>query len=421
MQQFAMNARSVQADRAFRWATLERVKDKDLLGERNVSYRNAYGRFWLQFEPTNDIERKQQDQAITWLIEVAKGNARLVEPHVILAALFDRENKLLQALEQYQIAANLRPDAPQLQFMLASALIRHRELDKAVEPLKNYMHANKTDPSQSRAAAVMLASEGERKEAIDGLLASLRQSPDDSGATNLLLAQLYVGDGQADKALAMCDELLKKPTAESIQFVTNLLASRGQADRAAKILDGLDQIKLEPGQREIIRAEYATKFGDPKQALGYYKMAAANAPAQPFVWRSYINFSLLFGLEDVGDVLDNAQTHVKSDVGIDAILAFKDDLRSLAKYPAFRSVTLAFVSQPTKGGPAQELLSLVAADLKANKSLSSFADDLNAACHAQPAFPAGSDAGDPKAHHPGARGDRPGKANRPLREGHYGR
>jgi tetratricopeptide (TPR) repeat protein len=81
-------------------------------------------------------------------------------------------------------------------------------------------------------------------------------------------------------------------------------------------------------------------------------------------------------LEDVGDVLDNAQRYVKGDVGIDAILALKDDLRSLAKYPVFRSVTLAFVSQPTKGGPPQELLSLVAADLKTNKSLSSFADDL---------------------------------------------
>ena len=172
-----------------------------------------------------------------------------------------------------------------------------------------------------------------------------------------------MGDGQPDKALALCDELLKNPTPEAIQFVTNLLASQGQADRAAKILDGLERINLKPGERELIRAEYAAKFGDPKLALGYYKMAVTNAPTQPFVWRSYITFSIISsGMDDALKVIDEAHAVVKvaglkddkaikDAAAIGAIWEARKDLQALGQIASFTSVVMAFVNQPTQALP----------------------------------------------------------------------
>ena len=85
VQQFAMNAGSMQTNREVMWATLARVRR--LLGERNIAYRTASGRFWLQFEPTNETEQKQKEQAVGSLLEVAKSNSRLIEPHAILGAV----------------------------------------------------------------------------------------------------------------------------------------------------------------------------------------------------------------------------------------------------------------------------------------------------------------------------------------------
>ena len=63
-----------------------------------------------------------------------------------------------------------------------------------------------------------------------------------------------------------------------IAVYATCLASEGKKTEAEAVLAKLDTVDANPGIREMIRAEYLSRFGKPEDALAQYVAAAKAAP-----------------------------------------------------------------------------------------------------------------------------------------------
>ena len=231
---------------------------------------------------------------------------------------------------------------------------------------------------QRRQAAAMFALQGDPRRAAQML--EIGQNLDD--ADKQLLAQLYASQGRFDDAAKLYGELLatNQPTADTVVRAAELQARRGNLAAAGETIKRLQALELEPGQREILLAQFTFQFLDPAEGLALLRHATQVAPQNPASWRALIVACVAGGqAADARAAAENGtRTAGDNPNGGADLVAVRDaaELLSACDEPILRPVTGDFALAPSsdRGRAAAETLRAVIAARAGTLSPEHFGD-----------------------------------------------
>ena len=164
-----------------------------------------------------------------------------------------------------------------------------------------------------------------------------------------------------DKAEAICSKLFQSPSAAVIEVYATCLALEGKKAEADAVLAKLDAVDAKPGIRELIRAEYLSRFGKSEDALAQYVAATKAAPAESKIWRGLVAFCIQIGrIDDAVNYLSDGRKAVH-DVGLDALGGLISQLRQLGPNANERFLFISILQSPDDAAALTEAINLASA------------------------------------------------------------
>ncbi len=355
VQQLAIKSRGAWQDRQFIDRTIDRLQA--LSGEDGLSWRVARARWLID----GSSEEREVANAIELLNDVIRVTPRLAEPRLLLARCYEKMGNTSGSIEHLQAAAQLRPNDPDITLSLASLFQSLGELDQSLLYVDKFIElSSEMSPDHARRAARLLVLLG-RSESAMTLLEGLYKQDERDITTALLLAELYRRHGELEKTEKICQTLLKKPTAEVVKFVAQLYASQGHKKHAEEILTMLEDLSLQPGEREKIIGDYHARTGGQKKALQQYIAATESAPSNPDGWRDLIAFRI--GLGEIDQAVTTAKRALDIIPNDDELAYFvqqSDLIVAASENARLRPMVIGLLGDPDHRSVAAEALQIFA-------------------------------------------------------------
>lgn len=328
-------------------AVVERVIErlKKATGEDGAAWRAAKAQ-WLLATDDSAKAAAEASALMTDAMSAALPNALY---HTTLATALERLGDAEGALDNLAHAAQLDPKSNAIKFELVRLHQSRGNFLEAEPYLEQIARSGSVSPEDARRLAELFANQGQVDRAIDVLLSSYPPEERENAA-DLLLARLYRGSGQLDKAEAVAQRLLEgSPDAAAIGFTADLLALRGQTDRARAVLARLDEMTLKPGMRESVLAEYERSHGTAEEAKRLYEAALAADRGNPALWRRYIDFAVRNGEpERAVAMMGEAHAACPDERLFTELAANRDLLASVAVRQAAQPFLVAVVNTPER-------------------------------------------------------------------------
>ncbi len=270
---------------------IERVRQ--LTGEASITWRIARAR-WLLTDPSGD--EAVLAKAASILSRVARQAPDSLEACVLLAQTLERLKNLEGAESQLRRAIAIEPENTAIALEFARVLQLRGDSEEAAFRLEKTLEAGDLSQASLVRAASMLAGRGEVQRGAN-LVSESVALPDAPRDGVLLLAQLYARLGQNERALALCERLLDRPTANVLQFTASLYERVGRSGDADALLATLDDVTRIAGQEQLIRARHAAAWSPPAEAIAAYRRALGAAAEKRVVWIYYLAFLIEKGTE----------------------------------------------------------------------------------------------------------------------------
>jgi tetratricopeptide (TPR) repeat protein len=180
----------------------------------NPSSNAAHGqlRAWMALGQV--LETAKPDEAIASFRRAAKLDAKAPEPHLNAGAVFEKQQKLGDAEEEYQQALNIAPASTDVLIALSNLYMREKRFGDAELPLKKLVELHPSDASARFQLGRMLAIAGKDDDAISEMEAGLKLDSSDRGAQRDL-ADLKAESGKYDQAAQMYSALLNSSPNDS--------------------------------------------------------------------------------------------------------------------------------------------------------------------------------------------------------------
>ena len=339
VQRRVLESPAAAADRGLADRVIARVRE--LAGESNLSWRLARAR-WLLEAPDADaaarVEQAREAQAL--LDEVLARTDGDAEALLLRARAHERQDNLVQAVRDAEAA--LQRGEPRPATRLEAARLQ-QAVGNFPAALSNLVAvadapAGTLTPSQHRAAALLLAGQGEYGRSI-ALLESLR-AMDAGGAIEgrdlLILAQLYAQVGRNADAEAVLGELLaSSPSPETLTWAAGFYAESGRPADANEVLGRLEEAGMPAAERRATLAAHAARYGSLQEALSGYEAAAAAGDPGAAARLAAFNLNLGRGQAAV-DAARAGLAAGQTDPGLSALVARADEVVRLAPDPAYR-------------------------------------------------------------------------------------
>ena len=303
-QQIVLRSRSVLKDQAFMARTVERVRA--LTGDQALGWQTARARWLLQFQ-----RKAGAPEARTLLSAAVQSSRDSFEARVLLAQALEWTGDVPGAIEQLTAATNLDPDATGASLNLSRLLQVSGQFAKANEQMARLAGNRISDPEQRRIAAILYASRGQTQQAVE-----LMEQAAGQGQDALLLAQLYRARNESAKVEETLAKLMANPDAATVAFAADYYAQANRPKEAEAALSTLDRLKLEPGEKELVLADYAAARDQADEAAKRYRSAAAAATGverKSRAWESLVSVLLAGGQAD--------EAVAEAGRGIDAVRA----------------------------------------------------------------------------------------------------
>jgi tetratricopeptide (TPR) repeat protein len=364
--------------------TIRRVHE--LTGDEGVAWRLAQARFLLVFT-TSDPENAQATKLLNDVLQISPQS---VQAHVLLAQSLQRAKGTIDALqhdaiEQMKIATGLSPTSVPLGLSLVQMLAATGEFDAAREELARVRSVPWSDPDQRRKAAVLAAQVGDPRLALSLVQEAAAQSTSGNGQ-DLLLAQMYWLSGNSVEAKRLCDKLLQQPDLPVIQFASDLYASTGNLKEARQILIALDSIKLEPGMRELVLADFANRYEGADASLRYLEKATGLVVQNSGAWRALVAFHFAAGqIPEAIAAIHQGIQRMPNDLGLNALRVRIDLLASIARKSDLRAFAIAFARNP-QDPAAADVLNALSAQLAGNFPSEAICDGIKTLAPRHPQF-----------------------------------
>jgi tetratricopeptide (TPR) repeat protein len=380
VQLIALTAQSTSQDAQFTGRTIDCVKK--LMGESGVAWRLARARWLLKFGASRDAN--SVPQARNLLDQVVNADPGQPEAHWLLSRCNEHDGRIAEAIGEMRLATNLRPGAPGVSLELVSLLEVHGDFDTARDELSRLRVMNLTEKDRVRAAE-LAALAGDPKLAVTLTPEDSAQSNDFNNSGQLLRAGMLWSSGDPAGAETICQRLLKqKPDAAVIRFAAELYASQGRLDEATRKLALLDQVKLDPGIKQLMLADFAGRYVSQDLALKHLEQAISEAPKNPQVWKQMIAFRLARGqVAEAMAVIEQACQTLPNDSGLKALRDQRQLLSFAATDSSLRPLVQAFVGNPT-ASDGQRILSSVVHDVEAKPTADALADQVKALAEQHP-------------------------------------
>lgn len=338
------------------FALIDRVVErlKQLTGEQGVSWRIHRARWLVEQGSTNAIT-----DAKKMLEDVLKQSPTRFEAIVLLARCFHLQGNTSGAIEQYKSALKRRPKHLTTKLALANLYLVQKDRRTAMQLVEEIAAEQDVSPGTLRAAAALAVS----AERVDlGLrFAQTAQAAEPKNVTNdLLLANIYRRNDQAEQAEAIYARVMENPTPAAIEVIGDYHAAQGRLDKARAIIAKLDTTDATPDLASVIRGSFELKYGDTERALAHYQAAADAAPRVPAYWGLLLGQQVRYGRKaEALTNLDRAAKANPSNKMLATAQANRQLLETLGDYNLFRSLLVSMVSDAKQQAPAIEALKVL--------------------------------------------------------------
>ncbi len=370
VQQSAMESPGARADRGFMDRTIERVKS--LTPGEGTRWRTARAR-WMMSGASSQQDLERAAQLLNDVIQKAPTSG---EARFMLAQVLERLGKIDPAINELNAAANQDPGNNQVALYLARLLQAKNEFDKARAILDRVAQAQSTSADQRRQAALLRAQGGDTAGALE-LLKKTDEDDAGSGRSELLKAVLYRQRNELDKAEAICQKLLEKPDAVIVQFAADLYASQGKMQEAEKALALLEKIEQKPGTRDLLLADFYSRYVGPEEALKHFKNATLQAPSSVVTWRALAVYCASLGKAD--DAIAAVQSGLKAspgDANLAALQSEAETLKAAIDDLQLRALAVLYFQRPVDAPAAADAIKVVLNGRRDNRNLEQVTADL---------------------------------------------
>ncbi|MEX0654738.1 MAG: tetratricopeptide repeat protein [Phycisphaeraceae bacterium] len=342
--QHAMASSAVWRDRALAAATIERLRA--LTGEAALSWRVARAR-WLLEGPE---DQRRSSEVVELLQHVLDASSQNTQAHLLLAQHYEQSGNLSSAINQMTRVVRAYPERPAYRLRLARLLQARGDDEQArmhMEQVARRSDAMSAD--QRRQVAGMYVQRGNVAEAI----ALLEPHHGESVEQDLLLAQLYAATGRTAEAEQMYAAVLERPTREAVVRAATFYAQQDRASDAARALSMLDEMALEPGERELAQGDFHASQGETAEAIAYYQQAVEAAPARAALWRRWLAYAMAAGeVDEAVSGLAEAARALPDDAPLGELAAHGEAIRAAGQFPPARPLLVMMLADPSQQGTA---------------------------------------------------------------------
>lgn len=280
------------ADRPFIERTIARLRA--LTGDQGFHWQLARCR-WLLGSPNRD---RDSAEAVVTLSDIVRGSPGLVVPRLYLAKAMENVGNTSAAVEQLRAAAEMDRENAAVALDLVRLLQADGKFTEARVYLDRAAHSAAGGANRQR-TALSYARQGD----LDAAIKVLADAPaaEADPATGALLADLYRRKGNFDEATKLYQQLAtaKDVDATTLAAAADYFASHGKQDQARAAIDRLSQVtmltgdvKMSPGHRQVIVAEFTEKHGSKDTAAGLFREAVNANPSDADLWRALVGFQL---------------------------------------------------------------------------------------------------------------------------------
>ena len=168
-------------------------------------------------------------EALSMAVSLDPGS---VQAHLILAESFRDSGREQEAIQEYQAALRLRPDASAPYFGLALTLWRANQPEQAEQSVRKALALSPNDPDAAALLAELLLRRGENAEALRLARLALDRGPN-SHRARLTAAKLALAEGRAEEAVATIEPVLSSdPNGALHYFYSQALRRAGRTPEA---------------------------------------------------------------------------------------------------------------------------------------------------------------------------------------------
>ena len=192
-----------------------------------------------------------------------------------------------RGIGQYELAAGLMPDDPEVQRGLATAYEMGRYWERAIDVWTALMRGEPDDPMVSEARSRIIAlykRQNKLRTKIKEFKRDFEKTPPDLEA-GFFLAEAYTKIGEHDRAERVWLQIIEsdggvdKQDLPALQALEKVYTFRGDTDKAIGILQQLAELRPARAREYYSRiAELSLKNYDDKQAVRYAKLALEKNP-----------------------------------------------------------------------------------------------------------------------------------------------
>jgi tetratricopeptide (TPR) repeat protein len=353
IQWLALGARTAQVDRPFISRTIERLRT--LRGDKGTFLSIIRAKYILQGDPSE----KDAAEAVLLLTDVNRQNPRLPFAHILLANAYQRQKNINGAIDELSLAADLVPDSSQVALDVARLLNHQRDFTRARPYIDRVARGNTATSDERRAAGTLLAEAAD----IPAAIQQFEQIPAAQLTTSdkLSLASFYRYQNIPAKVEPLLEELLKTPTADSVQLAAEYYTSQNRPKDAEHALLLLDTVNCPVTVKSRIRAAYFARNSTPEKTIQEFLTATKTSPTDPAAWNQLLAFCLYLGrMDDVARFAPDAHAAIPSDPALTILSANLPLIRDLGSDAAIRPLFIAIIQAPANAADIVEALQLVA-------------------------------------------------------------
>jgi tetratricopeptide (TPR) repeat protein len=219
------------------------------------------------------------DEAIDQFQEAIRIKPDDIEAHYNLGDALYRKGQINEAIQQYQEAIRLKPDYAEACYNLGNALYKQGQVDEAISQFQEAIRIKPDFANVHNNLGIAFKAKGQIDEAIRQYEEAIRLQPDLANVHNNLGVVLF-DKGLTDEAIIQYREALRlKPDyTEAHNNLGNALDMKGQTDEAIRQYE--EAIRLQPDDAESYNdlGIYLKNKGRIDEAIGQYEEALRLKP-----------------------------------------------------------------------------------------------------------------------------------------------
>jgi tetratricopeptide (TPR) repeat protein len=167
----------------------------------------------------------------------------------------------------------------------------------------------------------------------------------------VLLARIYIREGQFAKADAICDALLQQPDAQALRFVATYSYQTGRPDRAKQAVAAANSDRISTADRMVILAEDAAQRGEIAESVTHIKASVEAEPNNPQRWYDAVQLMLSVSQPiEAARLATEGAAALPGETGLSSLAKQKQLIEQIKDDPALIPLAVTILSNETYRG-----------------------------------------------------------------------